>query len=177
MHESSVLSNDLEIYRVATSYLTSLLKDRILEGRNTGDYAHLKNPNNRSRGVEELEQRKFKFRIFTRPPSPSIRGRRNLNLGSSEVLLFLHNGFFSSSNFLKGFSFHFPNARYRFVYCNGLACPELADSVDACFRDFFENGGKKMLEKGKYDSFVRESAGIVNDEIAVFKDIAREMDF
>ena len=94
-------------YRDLTKHFTRLIIDEL----NSCRHPCLKNPQNRSSSSEDDRVR---FRIIARPPGFTVSGKRNMNLGHSEALLFIH-GQIKDEN-MSGLDLKVEGSKYRWAF-------------------------------------------------------------
>jgi hypothetical protein len=150
------------------------LERKIISSLETGEFPHLKNPNNKSRGNCEFMNLRARFRIFLRPPHKRVVGLRRLNHGDNEVLLFLHGLFNEEENFNSGFDMACENGFYRIALGRFFSDYTLSQELMESTKDLLKFGGLDFLYMGRYDSFLKNTLNAYNENIGIYKEIAQE---
>ena len=175
---------ELEIERMTGQYsalgreFRHLIVDELKEQRaeRKGAYAHLKNPGTKSKNTVPFENMKFRFSMIPRLPNKTGNGVRNLSVGRDEILLCVYTLFEDTHDYKKGLDFVEGYSKFRFVFGVNCAYEYFCNEV---FNQFMERETEAVghLTRGEYKPFVSMVMPIVNENLGVFKAVARDLDY
>ncbi len=117
-----------------------------------------------------LDEQKFRMGILPRPDVTPREKGHSFECGRFRIELFL-GGTFEDKKFVPNSS-----VPYRWVFCPSVCADLFVDSVYEQFSRYWKIGKKALLD-GNYASFVNETLNVVQENLAIMKDLVPEGEF
>ncbi|MEM4181893.1 MAG: hypothetical protein QXX68_01935 [Candidatus Pacearchaeota archaeon] len=128
------------------------------------DYRH------HSKIADSMQDQKYRFGIIPRRDVSPRNTGHSFDCGHSRIELFLGGNFDERDLFVPNY--------YRWVFCPSLSTDFFVEGINEQFKEYWLAFGREVLFRRDFFSFVEGCLDIVQDNLAVLKDIiSREKEY